>query len=40
MNNLNVIQKNNNDNNFIYELVFNAVTNISNSGKPNDIKLK
>ena len=34
------MNNNNNDNNFIYELVFNAVTNISNCGKPNNIKLK
>ena len=28
------------DDNFIYELVFNIVSNISNSDKPNDIKIK
>ena len=32
--------KNENDSDFIYELVFNAISNIENSDKPNDIKIK
>ena len=36
----NISKINPNDDNFIYELVFNTITNISNSDKPNDIKIK
>lgn len=39
--NNNIINDNNkNDNEVIYELAFNAVSNISNSDKPNEIKIK
>ena len=31
---------NHKDNNFIYELAFNAITNISNSNKSNEVKIK
>ena len=31
---------NHKDNNFIYELTFNAIANISNSNKSNEVKIK
>ena len=37
--NQNIIKKED-DNDFIYELVFNAISNIENSQKPNNIKIK